>query len=438
MVIDRWECEQLKMLGGWLLVYGRRKVGKTWLLRRCVEWDVYVVVGRDGFCWVERRGGGVERLGVDECLELVGRVVRGGGTVVLDEFQRLPLGSWDFLALLRQEAEGRLVLCGSSLGIVSRVFEPRSPLLGILAPVRIDIAGMADTIASLARFMGPRDAVLWAVVARDPWLLGLVEPRGDPLDVLAARARELSLAASALVGEVFGEEERQLTRLYDAVLRLLASGLWSSKALAAHLYNAHLISSPSPGIVTGVLAQLEAVGLAAKIPLWRTRGARYYYKHRSPLLALLYAALDQIEELDQPPTRDQLLKTYALELQFSLGELLAQHHAAQQAYTILPGPEGDIDIVLLDRRKRPLIAYEVKLGKAEPEDAKRLKQRAEKLGIARIGIVALGGADQETRDLVDELVTPEKLVQIATTIAAKQRRQPLDTTATTKQGILEG
>ncbi|RLC33264.1 MAG: ATP-binding protein, partial [Candidatus Nealsonbacteria bacterium] len=60
------------------------------------------------------------------------------------------------------------------------------------------------------------------------------------------------LTASGLIGGVFLEEERQLTHLYDAVLRLLADGYWSSKIITAKLYDMGLISAPNPGIVTGI------------------------------------------------------------------------------------------------------------------------------------------------------------------------------------------
>ena len=52
-VLDRWECVGLRgWRGSWLVVYGRRWVGKSWLVRRCVGWDYYVVLGRSGFCSV--------------------------------------------------------------------------------------------------------------------------------------------------------------------------------------------------------------------------------------------------------------------------------------------------------------------------------------------------------------------------------------------------
>jgi hypothetical protein len=49
-------------------VYGRRKTGKTFLLRNCAGASVYVTVGRSGSCLVEEEGRGTAR-----------REPRGGG-----------------------------------------------------------------------------------------------------------------------------------------------------------------------------------------------------------------------------------------------------------------------------------------------------------------------------------------------------------------------
>ena len=45
---------------GWTMVYGRRKVGKTYMLKRFVDWDVYFLIGLEGSVWIE--GMDVDRL----------------------------------------------------------------------------------------------------------------------------------------------------------------------------------------------------------------------------------------------------------------------------------------------------------------------------------------------------------------------------------------
>ena len=40
LVLRRREAELIRRARGWLLVYGRRKICKTFLLRREVAWDL--------------------------------------------------------------------------------------------------------------------------------------------------------------------------------------------------------------------------------------------------------------------------------------------------------------------------------------------------------------------------------------------------------------
>lgn len=412
--IHRWECEFLTKNKNWLLVYGRRKVGKTWLLRRCLKWSLYVTVTRGGTCIVERRRDRKSRSfqGIHECVNIVVEELRNeGSVVVVDEFQRLPEEYWDLIALEKEEAKGILVLCGSSMGIVDRVFDKRSPLLGVVGAFHVKLASVPDTIASLLKVCPAREAVLWAPLARDPWVLAHIEVCGEPWRVLAEKAWTLVPAAQGLLGEVFFEEERQLTRLYEGVLRLLALGVWNVGALAQKLYSAGLTSTPHPSAVTGVLHALEEMGLVSRLPLWKTRRARIYYRHSSSLLALLFY-LDELTaglELEIPT---ETLKTrYALELQFIVGELLAEFHQLRRSYTILPGGEGDIDIVLLDKKGRPQIGYEVKVGPVSKKDIEKLLERTKRLGIPRTGIISL--TNKPDTEIVDEALGPEELAQIA-------------------------
>jgi len=74
----------------WLLVYGRRKTGKTFLLRNCAGASVYVTVGRSGSCLVEEEGGEPRVASLEEGVRVALRAVESGSTAVIDEFQRLP------------------------------------------------------------------------------------------------------------------------------------------------------------------------------------------------------------------------------------------------------------------------------------------------------------------------------------------------------------
>jgi len=84
-IIERRECCELKRASGWLLLYGRRKVGKTTLIKTCVKYDMYILVTQTLKALV-----GGELTALDKVLKEAEAVLRRGGVVVIDEFQRLP------------------------------------------------------------------------------------------------------------------------------------------------------------------------------------------------------------------------------------------------------------------------------------------------------------------------------------------------------------
>ena len=410
-MVERWESSFLRQGRGWLLVYGRRKVGKTFLLRSFLSWNLYVLVSRGGLCFVN--GGLVE---VDEAIARVVEVLRDGGLVVIDEFQRLPEHFLDRLSHVHPS--GRLILSGSSLNVVGRVLDRRSPMLGLFMPFKLDLISPADIIISLIDFgLDFRSAVLWGVLIRDPWLIPFINLSSPPWVEISRLAPMLTASASGLIGEVFLEEERQLTRLYDAVLRLLADGYWSSKIITAKLYDMGLISAPNPGIVTGILSKLENMGLVEKIPLWRSRGARFYYHHRSTLTSTLLWMDERFEFEDYPPHRveDALRSHLALEIQFFIGELLAKSRGLKRAYTVLPRSLGDVDIVLLDRKGRAIEGFEVKTGSISRSEIQNSIDKIRDLGIPRVGVISLTEKPPKIQG-VDESLGPSELLKAVKTL----------------------
>ena len=407
VVIDRWEGHEINRRRGWLLVYGRRKVGKTFLLRRSLKWDVYVTITRSRDAIV-----GGRKTEVEGAVDLVVRTLMEGGTAVVDEFQRLDEAYWDVLA--QAHPNGRLILAGSSFGMVRRVLDRRSPLLGMVEPFRLDIISYSDVLASLEP--DGREGFLWALLMRDPWIIPMVSD-GDPIGFLVERSFGLFMAAQGLIGEVFSEEERALTALYDSVLRLLGEGVWSPREIAAILTSRGLLEGGTPA-VTGILSKLEAMGLVTKVPLWRSGRRRYVYRHSSPLLSVLYYMESKFGVSDgYKPEEETVRSVLSREVQFSVGGMLAEGSGARLAYH--RSPEGDVDIVLIDRRGRPLRGYEVKVGPISKGEASKAVERMRRLGIPRAGLISLS---ERPPDLGDESLGPEDLISLARTIRSRSRK----------------
>jgi hypothetical protein len=405
LVFRRREAELIRRARGWLLVYGRRKVGKTFLLRREVAWDLYATVTRSRDLLLESERG-FERVRLEEGVRRVVETLRRGGCAVVDEFQRLPETYWDLLALAHPS--GRLVLSGSSFGVVERVFSRRSPLLGLMNPVGVGIVSYADAVASLAERLGARGALLWAVVLRDPWVIPFADLSADPAQFVVENAGRLAIACSGLVGEVFAEEERRLTGLYEAVLRLLAEGYWRPSEIAGALAPRGLLQGGAAAAV-GVLEKMAKMGLVRKLKAWRSRGARVYYRHYSPLLSLVYY-LDQKFSVSEgyPADPESARSAMGREVEYCVAELMAERDGGAPGFHV--SPEGDVDVVIL-KGGRAVAGYEVKVGAFERSEARRAIERMCSLGLPRTGLVSLKERPPEIEGA--ETLGPEDLVAAA-------------------------
>ncbi|MGC8934745.1 MAG: AAA family ATPase [Thermoproteota archaeon] len=268
IVVSRREEEAIKRMKGWILVYGRRKTGKTFLLRRVFTQSRYFVITRSGGVVVKNKNE-LSYIGLEEAIGLIGKLLKSKEVVILDEFQRLPDSYWEAIAL--QHPNGKLIVSGSSFGILKRVFEKKSPLLGLLTPFKMDLISYSDAILSLRDICSSlKGALLWGLIIRDPWVIPMVSLDRDVVSEIRDKAYYFLISASGLIGEVFEEEERALTRVYDAVIRLVGEGLWKSTEISGILTSNNLISGGLP-TVTGLLERLAGMGILEKITLWKTR-----------------------------------------------------------------------------------------------------------------------------------------------------------------------
>ena len=104
-------------------------------------------------------------------------------------------------------------------------------------------------------------------ILRNPWVIPMFNIEANPIDELSRKIEQIIMTSGSLIGEVFTEEERRLTRTYEAVIRLISEGLWDLSEIASILSSRGLISGGRESI-TGILDVLNKIGIIAKIPLW--------------------------------------------------------------------------------------------------------------------------------------------------------------------------
>ena len=270
--IKRW-----KHSGRWVLVYGRRKTGKSYFVRNHVRWDRYYFVGRAGEILA-----GDETIGYETFVREVFQALERGETVVVDEFQRLP---GDFLDRVHAYGvRGRLILVSSTLWLSRTFTAENSPLLGLFSEFKMTLIDERDILVNLARHIhDPWELMETAVFLREPWLVPVWE---ENRDIKSSLPFFTKFTVPALVGEIFMEEERSYSRVYEGILKAVADGKSVSGEIASWLFANHLIPANNPSLVHPYLNVLVKIGLLEKIKI---RGKRkFHYIHSSPVMDLYY------------------------------------------------------------------------------------------------------------------------------------------------------
>jgi AAA+ ATPase superfamily predicted ATPase len=377
LYIRRREEEKIKRIKNWTLIYGRRKTGKSTLVKKNLKMDYYVLIAdsNNGITLDDK----VVR--IDDAIKEVKHVLQKGGVAVVDEFQRLPEVYWAMIS--NWDREGILVIIGSSYGIVNKVFDRNSPLLGLFTPIEIDIISYEDVLIQL------KDPVL-STLYRDPWIIPFI----NSYEEFVNRIKEFSLIAKGLIGEVFKEEERQLTDIYYKILLLIGEGIWKTSEVAGIIQ-----PKGGEGTISSMVNKLVKMGLAQKIP---TLSKEKYYKIRSPPLSLtLYAESKYaISETDLEVKDLPIGK----EVQFSIGEMLSKYFGGVQYCS----PKEDIDVIIV-KKKKPIWAFEVKMGEFTSSEAKEAVKKMSKIA-EKVGLVSLR---ERPPDYGDISIGPKELLEIA-------------------------
>lgn len=375
MIINRDEAREIEGLKGWILIYGRRKVGKTFLIKNFLHHDVYFRVGRDGKI-------SAEKFPLDEINDLRGfssavlSLLERGKTVVIDEFQRLPDNTLENISTAHPS--GRAVFCGSSMRVIKKIFGRRSPLLGLVREYKLGLVKPRNILRELLKRMSPAQAVELAPFLSDVWTLPFFEAGRRSLETIYRLLRHSRLTIPALVGEIFTEEERELTRTYEGILRSIGAGEWDYRRVAVLLAGRGLIERADSSLVLPYIKNLVGMGLVEELPIYGSK--KKMYRLASPVMEAFYYLCDRydFEETDVSfrevkPTLERLRN---LAIQDWVADLFAEVYQGRKEYLMAAGDEVDFVITL---RGKPLAMGEVKWGRYGRGDIEGFKRKVEPL-----------------------------------------------------------
>jgi len=185
--------------------------------------------------------------------------------VVVDEFQRLPE---DFLDLLHftKERRAKLILLDLSMRILKSILSARSPILGLVKPIKLELVKPSNML----KVFGDVEEL---VFLRDLWLVQFYD--GNVKEAVKAGLASVR----GLIGEVFLEEDRELTETYEGILRALAVGNVFPKDVASFL-------GKTSSDIKSFLSNLLEMGLVRRIKVFGKK--KWIYKISSPVMDLFY------------------------------------------------------------------------------------------------------------------------------------------------------
>ncbi|MDO9536948.1 MAG: AAA family ATPase [Thermoplasmata archaeon] len=376
MIIERPdELERISKTKKWVLVYGRRKTGKTFLVERFVDHDEFFFVRRDRQIISKK---GMATLNYDTFLAVLIRALEDGKTVVVDEFQRL---GDDFLDILHQmQKHGKLILISSTLHLSKRLLSGRSALLGLFAEVPVGLISMRDCMNALdGHNIGKKEMVEFSIMMREPLAVDYIDVDRRPRDIFADILTGSIMTVPALVGEVFTEEERSVSAVYEGILRAIGGGKEKTGEISSHLFSNKLIKKDDPSLLSQYLNNMVGFGIIKKIAVHGKR--RFVYKHVSPLVKLFYYADEKYHISERAPGKKEIARIIDEVMPKLVEDNLREFLAQSMGLTEVMVEEKDYDVdILLLKFKKPELAIEVKWGNVTKSDVARAGD-----SLARIG-----------------------------------------------------
>ena len=365
MIIPRTDLtHRIENSRKWVFIYGRRKTGKTFIVENTVKYDEFFFVNRNRSILDKKNN---QIMNYETFTILFRRLLANDQTVVIDEFHRL---GDEFLDILHSvQKRGKLILITSTLFLARKLLTTHSPIMGLFNEIMVDIIPLDETLKELCKFqIQKKDLLELSIFAREPLAIDYMEGL-SPTQTISEILLGSLKAIPALVGEIFREEERSLTMVYNGILSAVATGNISSGKISSFLFSRRLIQKDDPSIIQTYLGNLIKIGVLKKIIIFNKN--RFAYKISSPLIRLFFYAEEKFAISDRSVSGKEIEEILSILLprivEDNVREIISLHENLVE--TIIEDSDYDVDGYLL-HFERPQIALEVKWGDKENDISK--------------------------------------------------------------------
>lgn len=346
-----FELGRVKKAGPWIYICGRRKSGKTFFVKNFLQWDEYFFVRKDNNL-IDKKANVIPYATFFELFkEIIERK-----TVVVDEFHRLPEEFFDYLHFLG--IKGRLIVVSSTLWYSKKLLGTGSPLLGLFPTIIFGLVDEKDLLNSLGKKLRGEELIEASVYLREPLLARKYFKPTE--EFLANFMNENKLSIREIIGEIFKEEERELSLVYEGIMRAIADGKNVSTEISSYLFSKNLISKDSPGFIQRYLDMLVKIGILEKIEVLNKNKFKYF--HVSPVFDLHFY-LDEKYSYSENEIPEKFVKKIVKEkIPLHAEQFFARFLSKRFGMKRVKIEEPELDIVLTEFKKIKVIA-EVKWKK---------------------------------------------------------------------------
>jgi len=383
-IIYRDESDEIKKLNGWILIYGRRKVGKTFLIKNFLDYDVFFRVNRDGSILAEKFAISIIN-NMDDFSRAVSELLLADKKVVIDEFQRLPESVIERISTLHPK--GKVIFSGSSMRVIKKLFGSKSPLLGLAMQYKLGLIRPVNILRELSKKMDAMQAIELAPYLADAWTIPFFSTESDSERAIYDLLKYSKFTVPSLVGEIFTEEEREFTKVYEAILRLIGAGELDYKNIASILAGRKVIERADSSLIIPYIKNMEGMGLVDSLPIFSSK--KKMYRLSSPIMEAFFYLADRYgfedRDVSFEETRPTIEKLRNFAVQNFIGDLFASAYHGKKEYYVTPSKEMDFIITV---RNKAILIGEVKWGKYDGNDLKKFVEKttfikAEKIFITK-------------------------------------------------------
>ncbi|MBU1203970.1 MAG: AAA family ATPase [Nanoarchaeota archaeon] len=368
IIVKRKESQFIGNSNKWILLYGRRKTGKTFLVKNFIKFDKYFFIKRDRTIINEKT------MSYETFIEILKESLNNNKTVVIDEFHRLGDSFLDILHSIGRG--GKLILLSSTLYLSKTILSTKSPLLGLVSEVPLGLIPLDSCFKEIYKLgFSKKEAMELSIFCREPIVLDYIKKGKKAREILAEMMLTIKHTVPALLGEIFIEEERQISNTYEGILRAISTGKHRAGEITNYLFSKRLIKKESSSMLQQYLKNLIDLGVLKRVMLFNKRD--YFYDLISPLMKLYFYADEKYnfsEESTQKKAEMIISELIPKLVESSVREFLSYKYGLREA--IISEKDREIDICLL-KFKKPALVGEVKWGEINKKDIMALEKKLE-------------------------------------------------------------